>query len=311
MLIDFGLSKHFRYGEVHHDAVGTPYTIAPEVILGSHNEKCDVWGIGVLTFLLMSGCSPFGGCDGPSEPLLPVRQRILEGSYSFDPDDGWSIVSPLAKDFIKSLLVTDPKKRPTACEALKHPWLQKSGKCCGKDSIMNTLDPNVVEALVAFKEYSDIHKLLCEVLSFTLLPHQIRGLREEFEKMNTDGSGEISLSSLKRVLLDNACSGSLGALKEAEVEDIFNALRVVKSEPRIHYHEFIAAGLSLCHVDDRNLRLAFDRLDREHKGVSKRLWMPPECVDVFYVISCISRSFTIIAIVRHARRHFGTDWGDQ
>jgi calcium-dependent protein kinase len=40
-MIDFGLSKHFRYvGEEHHDAVGTPYSVAPEVIKGAYDEKC-------------------------------------------------------------------------------------------------------------------------------------------------------------------------------------------------------------------------------------------------------------------------------
>ena len=82
------------------------------------------------------------------------------------------------------------------------------------------------------------------------------------------GSGEISLRQLKQVLLTNAGAGSLGALNEDEVEDIFNAMRVNKSETKIHWHEFIAAGLSQCQVDDRNLRLAFDRLDSDHKGVS-------------------------------------------
>ena len=45
-MIDFGLSKHFKFGEVQHEAVGTPYTVAPEVILGSYDERCDVWAIG-------------------------------------------------------------------------------------------------------------------------------------------------------------------------------------------------------------------------------------------------------------------------
>merc|ERR1712003_332806 len=84
--------------------------------------------------------------------------------------------------------------------------------------------------------------------------------------MGTDGSGEISLAALKEVLVTNAGAGSLGALTESEVEDIFNAMRVRKTETTIHWHEFIAAGLSQCQVDDRNLRLAFDRLDSDHKG---------------------------------------------
>merc|ERR1712003_385430 len=84
--------------------------------------------------------------------------------------------------------------------------------------------------------------------------------------MGTDGSGEISLAALKEVLVTNAGAGSLGALTESEVEDIFNAMRVNKTVTKIHWHEFIAAGLSQCQVDDRNLRLAFDRLDQGHKG---------------------------------------------
>lgn len=79
-------------------------------------------------------------------------------------------------------------------------------------------------------------------------------------------TGEITLGTLKKVLIGNAATGSLGGLTEDEVEDIFNALRVRKGETTIHWHDFIAAGLSQCEVDDRNLRLAFERLDQEHKG---------------------------------------------
>ena len=54
-LIDFGLSKHFKIGEVQREAVGTPYTVAPEVIRGAYDERCDLWAIGVITYLLLSG----------------------------------------------------------------------------------------------------------------------------------------------------------------------------------------------------------------------------------------------------------------
>jgi calcium-dependent protein kinase len=265
-MIDFGLSKHFRYGEIQHEAVGTPYTVAPEVIRGNYDEKCDIWAIGVIAFLLLSGDPPFGGCGGP-EPLLTVRSNILSGLFSFEPEEVWSLVSERAQDFIRELLVLDTKKRPTAQNAQTHPWIVEwVNKSRTEDD--NVLNPNVIKALVTFKEFSDMRKLLCEVLSFTLLPDQIKDLRKEFEKMDTDGSGEISLSALKQVLVTTAGGGSLGALTEEEVEDIFNAMRVNKTETRIHWHEFIAAGLSQCQVDDRNLRLAFDRLDSDHKGVS-------------------------------------------
>jgi len=263
-MIDFGLSKHFKFGEVQHEAVGTPYTVAPEVIRGSYDERCDVWAIGVITYLLLSGESPFGGCGGP-ESLMQVRDNILKCNFMFEPEDIWENVSQSAKKYIKRLLVTDPNLRPTARDVQKDSWLvEMADKSKNHDD--TALNPGVVKALVGFKEYSDMRKLLCEVLSFTLIPDQIQGLRKEFAKMDTDGSGEISLSALKTVLLGNAAQGALGALSEEEVEDIFNAMRVSKTETTIHWHEFIAAGLSHCKVDERNLKLAFDRLDADHTG---------------------------------------------
>lgn len=128
------------------------------------------------------------------------------------------------------------------------------------------LNQKTVSALMDFKKFSDMKKLLSEVLSFTLMTDQIVDLRHEFEKIDTDGHGEISLHSLKNVLLQNAEAGSLGTLTEREVEELFDALKVNKSETTIRWHEFLAAGLSQAKIDDRNLRLAFDRLDASRKG---------------------------------------------
>lgn len=128
------------------------------------------------------------------------------------------------------------------------------------------LNQRTVNALLAFKESSDMQKILSEVLSFTLLPDQIVDLRAEFEKIDTNGDGEISLQALKQVLMQNAEAGSLGALTEQEIEEVFDAIRIRKSEPTIRWHEFLAAGLSQAKIDDRNLRLAFDRLDSDRKG---------------------------------------------
>ena len=265
-LIDFGLSKHFHEGEIMSEAVGTPYTIAPETIKGQYDERVDLWAIGVITYLLLSGETPFGG-DGGEEPLWQVRDRILSGKYEFEPDYIWKNVSDSAKDFINGLLKLDPDERISSAEqAQQHPWVVEWSERCSQGSRDTSLSPNVMKNLIEFKGYGDMRKLLCEVLSFTLLPDQIQGLKKEFEILDTDGSGEISLESLKTVLMASAAHGSLGALLDEEVEDIFNAMRVNKTTTTIRWHEFIAASLNMCRVDDRNLRIAFDRLDSDHKG---------------------------------------------
>jgi calcium-dependent protein kinase len=261
-MIDFGLSKHFEIGQSHSEQVGTPYTVAPEIIQGSYDEKADIWSVGVIAYLLLSGETPFGGLDG--ENMVVVKENIIRAKVLFEPHDVWVNVSEDGKSFIKSILQGDPKKRPTAKEAQRSDWIKVWAKKDIKDE--KQLNSRTLEGLIAFKEYSDLQKLLAEVLSFTLLPSQIADLRKEFELIDTDGRGEITLKALRKVLKENAEAGLLGALNEKEIEDIFDALKTRKSEPTIRWHEFLAAGLSQARVDERNLRLAFDRLDTYRRG---------------------------------------------
>jgi len=99
---------------------GTPNYVAPEII---RNEKygcqVDVWSIGVLTFVLLGGYPPFHH-DNQKE----LFRRIKHADYQFDPQY-WDVVSDDAKDFIRKLLVPNPKKRLSAAQAMRHPWLIK------------------------------------------------------------------------------------------------------------------------------------------------------------------------------------------
>ncbi|GMI31634.1 hypothetical protein TrCOL_g1871 [Triparma columacea] len=263
-LIDFGLSKHFEHGDVQHEAVGTPYTVAPEVILGSYNSSCDIWAVGVITYLLLSGDTPFGGCGG--ESLEKVRENILKGNVDFTPEEIWGGVSDGAKQFIRDLLRVDPSLRPGAAEAQNHPWISSFAAKRGEGTGACCLSAKTVQNLVTFKSYGNMRKLICEIISFTLMAEQIRGLRTEFEMADEEGSGEISLQGLKRILKNSAGSGNMGALTEEEVGAIFENLKMSKHQQNVHYHEFIAACLSQCEIDDRNLLLAFERMDSERKG---------------------------------------------
>jgi calcium-dependent protein kinase len=95
--------------------------------------------------------------------------------YRFE-QEIWESVTPQAKQFIVSLLVTNPRGRPSAEAAQKSPWLQQWENSVLNSSSGRSLKPNAVQALICFKEYSDMRKLLYKVLSFTLLPDQTEDL---------------------------------------------------------------------------------------------------------------------------------------
>jgi calcium-dependent protein kinase len=230
--------------------------VSPEIIKGSYDDKCDIWAIGVLTYLLLCGDPPFGGLDGPGQDLNAVRAKILKGAVDFEPKEIWSTISLKAKKFILNLLVMDPPRRPTAAGAQEHSWLLEFAPNQDHEA---RLDPKVVKALVSFKELSVVKRLLLEVLSYTLLPEQVNGLQAEFQKLDVDRSGEISLPAMKSILVSDIEN-------PAEIENIFNAIKLGKSQSRIHWHEFLAGCISCCHVDERNIHLAFERLDRNHCG---------------------------------------------
>jgi calcium-dependent protein kinase len=207
--IDFGLSKHFKSDEaLLHDVVGTPYTVAPEIIRGSYNAKADIWSIGVITYLLLSGESPFGGVYEDDE-MASVRDNILHSRLPFQPKEIWDEISPEAKRFVTRLLSKDPARRPTAREAQQDEWLLKYGRMDVEGS--KALNPELVDNLLKFKDFSEMHRVLLDVLSFVLLPEQIHKLKAEFQKIDPDGAGEITLEQLKEVLLDRAEAGSLGS----------------------------------------------------------------------------------------------------
>jgi len=116
---DFGFSKD--EGETLKTACGTALYVAPEVLTASeYDTSCDVWSIGVITYILLSAHIPF---DGANEQ--EIFQKIMQAKYSF-PQKIFGTVSELAKDFISNIFVVDPKKRMTAADCLKHPWLAES-----------------------------------------------------------------------------------------------------------------------------------------------------------------------------------------
>ncbi|KAI9026152.1 kinase-like domain-containing protein [Hyaloraphidium curvatum] len=119
VLVDFGISTSVDSAdELLQSYCGSPGYAAPEIVqkLG-YSYPADVWSLGVLAHLLLTGFSPFP----PSQPILEAYDRIIRGHFVI----ASKTISDGAKSFVKSLMDPDPNRRPEAAEILDHPWIQR------------------------------------------------------------------------------------------------------------------------------------------------------------------------------------------
>ncbi|KAG9428822.1 hypothetical protein HZU67_09195 [Apis mellifera carnica] len=118
-LCDFEISRVILEGTEVREILGTPDYVAPEIL---HYEPitlaADMWSVGVTTYVLLTGFSPFGG-----ETDQETFQNISLGEVDF-PEELFGDISAQAKDFVARLLVLDPSARMTAKQCLRHDWLR-------------------------------------------------------------------------------------------------------------------------------------------------------------------------------------------
>lgn len=115
---DFGFSCFFDPKEGLDLVLGSPLYMAPEIILNkNYNQKVDIWSIGVISYMLMTGSNPF-----PGKTKQDVKNLIVNSELNyFRPC--FTNVSPEAIDFIKKALTKDQEKRFSAKQLLDHPWI--------------------------------------------------------------------------------------------------------------------------------------------------------------------------------------------
>lgn len=124
-LVDFGLSRVITQGTEITQIMGTPDYVAPEVInFEPISLATDMWSVGVLTYVFLTGCTPFGG-DTDQETFVNITQAEVDF-----PDELFSDISEEAKDFICGLLVKKPSDRMNVDDCLNHPWMTATLPIC-------------------------------------------------------------------------------------------------------------------------------------------------------------------------------------
>lgn len=112
-LADFGSAEFFQEGEKMSGVVGTPYYVAPEVLMGrDYCEKVDVWSAGVVLYVMLAGILPFYG-----EDAVETFEKVIRGNLRF-PSRVFCGVSAEAKDLIRRMVCKDVSRRFSAEQVL-------------------------------------------------------------------------------------------------------------------------------------------------------------------------------------------------
>jgi len=192
-LIDFGCAVRAADDELIKDVAGSPYYVAPEVLVSDYKrtgriwKASDMWSIGVIVFLLVHGYPPFNG-----EQQDQIFHKIRIGKYRFSRDIP---LSSQVKDFIQKLLVMDPTKRMTAAQALQHPWIVELNK------VPDTPIPNsVVASLTDFRTKCRLKKAVGKVLAGRMTAQDNEALLAVFKQFDINGDGQLDAMEIAAMM---------------------------------------------------------------------------------------------------------------
>lgn len=228
-IIDFGLSKQFERQNnavnLMQTMVGTAFYVAPEVLQGSYDFRCDNWSLGVITYILLSGHPPFY-----AESQKEVFDLVKRGKFSFK-GTLWKKVSKQAKDFISRLLVVDLNKRMNAKEALEHIWLNMNIK---ENNSPIKISPQILKSIKHFLNAGQLKKEVMKFIVNLMSENELKQLKETFQAIDKQNKGKITLKELKKALEDLGYKSYLYDLKSLMTEN---------DDYEVTYSEFIAANL--------------------------------------------------------------------
>ena len=250
-LIDFGLSIQ-QNARKDNRRVGTPYYMAPEMIKGNFVYVSDVWSIGVILFIMVTGKQPFRG-----KSKQEVFDRIKNGEYDIKSLQK-SKCSKEVKDLIKKMLVNEYEKRITVEAALEHSWFKQFEI----DKNINLLvDQEIIESLKQFQYQNLFQKEIRFYLAKLCSDKEILKLKHAFLAIDKDNSGEIEYEEIPKIFKELGIEAT-----DNELKSIFSSMDF-HCDGKVNYSEFLAATISSINFNkEEKLWSAFKYFDTTDSG---------------------------------------------
>ena len=240
-LIDFGLSRKYAKNEKMHTILGTPYYVAPEVLKGEYDEKCDIWSIGAMTYLMLCGDPPFTGNSNND-----IFKKILKNDLRFNPYK-WKNISNSAKDFVKLCLNKNASERPSASKAVDHPWFNNVVK---ETHNLKNLPKNILINIKNFDIVDKFKQMIIKYLINRMNGDEINIYKKSFYALNYYHNGWIEPSELKKGFkLANI------DITDEEIKYLYSII-IQPHKGGMDYSEFLMAGF------DKNVLLTKDNIEK-------------------------------------------------
>ena len=201
-VIDFGLATIYSDFSQLTEKVGTPYYVSPEVLKGNYNKQCDMWSVGVIAYILLTGCPPFQG-----ENLAEVYNEILYEKLKLYRSD-WENLSAHSLEFVKQMLKKNPEIRMTPDQALAHPFILQR-------KTNSTIKTSVLKKLLKNKPSDFLKKEIFMILSTYFKNEVIERWNKCFHNLDKEGTGLIKVSELVKMMKD----AKLNAASISKIEE--------------------------------------------------------------------------------------------
>jgi calcium-dependent protein kinase len=259
-LIDFGTARTFGPGtKPMTTKICSLHYVAPEILSRkevNYNEKCDVWSLGVLLYLVLSGMTPFYG-----DTEMQILKMVKKARYTFDPPDIWDEISESAKELIRKCMQINADNRLEVQEIAEHEWLVS-----GPTSCSNISSQQLIDNMRAFKAQTRMKKVALQVIAQYLADDRISELRTAFLELDTQNKGSLTFGQVEQAVK----KAGVVMDSDTELRELLSAMssgskvltEETKEETPVNYTQFLAATIDReQYLSDEVLREAFHAFD--------------------------------------------------